>query len=236
MYVFRGVVQRIGDRRVTDGDTINVEVMDPPVILQGHNHRGRVRLWGIDAPESHYLGKNQGQPAKDAYEFLASLLKNGEEVQIHTGVEPVDSHDRILGRVVRKDGLDVNIEILRNGFAAMYQIYPNLDRFNEYRAAFQEAIAKKRGLFASGEDFEYPFEFRMRIDGRLPDKYVGDSETGLYYQPLEYRLVPPPNRIFFFRSEDAARAGFEFRKESVMEETNRKLLAWLREHAPSGGP
>ncbi|HID07682.1 MAG TPA: thermonuclease family protein [Armatimonadetes bacterium] len=227
MYIFRGIVRRIGDKRVTDGDTIRVELINPPVILKRVQHRGRVRLWGIDAPEMHYRGRTQGKLAHEAYEYLRSLLSNGDEVEIHTGVDAVDKHGRILGRVI-KDGVDINLALLRNGYAVLYQIYPNLDHFDEYRAAFMEAMRERRGLFTNGDELELPFEFRMRVDGRLPHKYVADCETGWFYEPIEYPFVPVANRIFFFTRNDAVRCGYRYRRRAYIRVANRRLLQWVQ--------
>ena len=73
---------------------------------------------------------------------------------------------------------------------------------------------------------ELPFEFRMRVDGRRPHKYVGDFETKLLYNPWDYKKVEIPNRVFFFRTDlsKAIKLGYwfkeyEFFKEMVPEGT-----------------
>ncbi|SGO78193.1 Endonuclease YhcR precursor [Mycobacterium tuberculosis] len=55
---------------------------------------------------------------------------------------------------------------------------------------------------------ELPFEFRLRVGNRKPDKFVGDFATKEYVTPEKYREVPLENRVFFWREEDAKRAGY----------------------------
>lgn len=204
MYVINAIV-----REVIDGDTIKFDFPGtPPVAFPRRTFKQRsVRFWGIDAPE-----KKQGEIGEKAKKQLKKLLPAGSEIQILTAIDRTDAHGRVLGRIF-KGGRDVNLRMLKSGWVVMYQIYPNLCNYVQYRSAFMEAKEKKRGLFGL-DSFEWPFEWRMKQEGRPPTKYVGDFSTGYYYYPIEYRLIKPEDRIFFFTESECRKAGFVVRPKS----------------------
>jgi len=114
--------------RVVDGDTIDV---------QGQAGPERLRLIGPDAPEV-------GQPySGQATAFLQNLLA-GEEVYLVRGEGPERDHfGRRLTYVYRApDGLFVNLELVRQGYARVYRAFPF-----EHREAFEfwEARAQAAG-------------------------------------------------------------------------------------------
>lgn len=185
---------------VVDGDTIHLQT---PILGST-----TVRLVSIDTPETNYNGQNQGHHAYDASNYLKQLLPPGTPVTIETDVEEKDSYGRVLGHVW-KGNLDVNKEILRQGHAVTYYIYPNMKYYEEYRAAMLEAKQAGRGIWNPADPLtELPFEFRLRIGGRQPDKYVGDYYTKTYVDPANYPQIPVENRVFFWTEADAQSAGY----------------------------
>ena len=95
--------------RVTDGDTITV-VTDGQKVT--------IRLVGIDAPEKS-RGKHQiGQPfSQTSTKHLASLVLNKPVDMVSYGT---DRYGRTLG-VVYVEGKNVNLEMIRTGFAEVYR-------------------------------------------------------------------------------------------------------------------
>ena len=83
--------------RVVDGDTIVVE-------LQGQ--RERVRLLGIDTPESVAEDRPDQCYGAEAGAYLTDLLPVGTDVALVRDVEPRDQYDRLLAYVVRTDDQD----------------------------------------------------------------------------------------------------------------------------------
>ncbi len=95
--------------RVVDGDTIVVSVA-------GRDER--VRLIGIDTPESVKPGSAVECFGKEASGHLASLLPEGTVVRLVGDVEQRDRYGRLLAYVYREaDGLFVNAAMARDGFA-----------------------------------------------------------------------------------------------------------------------
>lgn len=130
--------------RVADGDTVTV--------LDRQKRSFRVRLAGIDAPErSQAFGTR-------ARQHLAALV-----FRKHVSVEheKVDRYGRIVGKVVI-DGVDVNLEMLRSGFAWHYKTYEaeqNPADRAAYSHAEMDAQRARRGLWADRNPVA-PWEFR----------------------------------------------------------------------------
>ena len=133
--------------RVVDGDT---------VIVRGQDNRLlRVRLIGIDAPESvrpdwpvEYFGK-------EAAAFTRALAE-GKAVRLKYDTQRHDKYDRLLAYVYLPDGRMLNEEMLREGYAHAFTRFPfrYLDKF---RRLERKARKEKRGLWR--EKHERLFHF-----------------------------------------------------------------------------
>ena len=121
--------------RIADGDTLTILSQAtgttgvPPVAQH------KIRLYGIDAPESHQAF---GQKSKH---HLSSLVF-GKDVRV--AYKSRDKYGRILGTVY-VDGKDVNLEMIRAGLAWHYKRF---DSSPAYAAAETEARAVRRGLWS----------------------------------------------------------------------------------------
>lgn len=125
--------------RVIDGDT---------VVLQSSNRAGveRVRLLGVDAPELHRPGTPAQYFARASRAFVTRLLK-GRKVRLEYDWQRTDRHDRTLAYLFLEDGTDVNLEIIRKGYAVPLTRHP-FRRIAEFRAAGQIARQRSIGLWA----------------------------------------------------------------------------------------
>lgn len=108
--------------RVVDGDTVDVVV---------DGVEDRVRLIGIDTPET----KKPDTPIEcygpEASSFLESLLPGGTPVRLERDVVGRDDFGRLLAYVYRADdAIFVNYEIVRQGYATPLTIRPN-DTFED---------------------------------------------------------------------------------------------------------
>ncbi len=111
----------VGD--VVDGDTIDV-------VIDGREDR--VRLTGIDTPEiAHAASGTRPETfgecfGDEAAAYTASLLPVGAQVRLERDVVGRDDYGRILAYVYRADdGIFVNYEIVRQGYAQPLSIPPN---------------------------------------------------------------------------------------------------------------
>lgn len=102
--------------RVVDGDTIDV-VLDLGFDIL---YKSRVRLYGIDTPESRTRNLDEKARGKMAAAFLKDAIDNGTKIVIQTKLK--DSRGkfgRVLGDVV-VDGININQSMVDNYHAAAY--------------------------------------------------------------------------------------------------------------------
>lgn len=135
--------------RVVDGDTLQLETGE------------RVRLIGIDTPELHESSKlerdaqRSGQDKQaikqlgtQAYEFTKKLAE-GKTVRLEFDSEKKDKYGRLLAYVYLADGTFVNAEIVKQGYASLLTIPPNLKYADLLLELYKEARENKRGLWSA---------------------------------------------------------------------------------------
>lgn len=130
--------------RVADGDTVTV--LDPS------NTQHRIRLEGIDAPESHQAFGTQSK--KNLSEMIF-----GKDVTIV--YQKTDQYGRLVGKIVL-DGMDVNLEQVKAGMAWHYKEYQREQSPEDrelYAMAEDEARNARRGLWQDADAVE-PSAFR----------------------------------------------------------------------------
>ena len=181
---------------ITDGDTLRFSpAIDGIAIL---------RLLHVDTPEIGQVPWGDRATAE-----LLRLAPAGTVLRIETEQMRIDPFGRLLGHAIRADGLDINREQLRLGQAVLFVIWPNVGRFEDYRAAEIEAQTAGRGIWNTSAPLtELPFEYRLRFDGGAPFRPVGDYLTRRYVAAPDYRRVHVNNRVFFNNTGDAAAAGY----------------------------
>lgn len=129
---------------VADGDTITV--------FGAGNRQTRVRLQGIDAPESRQAF---GQVSK---QNLSDLVFDR---QVVVEYEKTDRYGRTLGKVIA-GGRDVNLEQVKTGLAWHYKYYQDDQSPSDrrlYADAETEARSARRGLWADSGPVP-PWDFR----------------------------------------------------------------------------
>ena len=102
--------------RVVDGDTIDV-VLDLGFDIM---FKSRVRLYGIDTPESRTRNKDEKVRGKMAGSFLKDAVDKGTQVVIQTKLKDSrGKYGRVLGNVI-VDGLNINETMVKNYLAVAY--------------------------------------------------------------------------------------------------------------------
>ncbi|MEK7101136.1 MAG: thermonuclease family protein [Patescibacteria group bacterium] len=128
--------------KVVDGDTVHID-MD--------GKKETVRLIGMNTPETvdprrpvECFGKEASAKAKE--------LLDGQQVRIETEVSQGerDKYGRLLGYVIREDGLLFNKYMIEEGYAYEYTYRLPYKYQAEFKAAQKEAEAAGRGLWAPG--------------------------------------------------------------------------------------
>jgi len=136
----------------TDGDTLRVALESGTI---------KVRLIGVDAPEisrgdraarqGEQLGRDiativrLGRQAKAAAERLAPP---GTPVRVETDVQTHDRFGRLLAYVFLRDRRMVNEELVKQGWAMVLTIPPNVRYAERFVRAQQHARRHRRGLWS----------------------------------------------------------------------------------------
>lgn len=194
-----------GEKQITglvvsliDGDTIKV--------FDG-NDEHRVRLAGIDAPESDQAF---GQTSK--MNLSSMVLNRTITVFSHKN----DQNGRPVGKVFC-EGIDVNLEQIKAGFAWHSKKYQNeqsdIDR-TTYANAEAAAKAAGLGLWADSKPIP-PIDHRNADDANntkdVPKgAIIGNKNTLIYHTPgcSTYGKVSPKNQTIFTDPQEAEAAGY----------------------------
>ena len=124
--------------RVVDGDTVKVAI---------GGRRDTVRYIGVDTPETHRPGTPVQCFGQAATEYNRRLVA-GRAVLLRTDAEPRDRYGRLLAYVYRRgDGLFVNAALVREGFAAILTIPPNIAHAKELVRLERRARQAGEGLW-----------------------------------------------------------------------------------------
>ena len=120
--------------KIIDGDTIDV-ILDLGFDIM---YKSRVRLFGIDTPESRtrdVIEKEYGLMSK---KYLTNKLKSAKKISIKTYKgEETGKFGRILGDVF-VDGKSVNLMMCNDGYAVKY--------YGQNKKLVEEAHMKNRNL------------------------------------------------------------------------------------------
>jgi endonuclease YncB( thermonuclease family) len=127
-------------QRVTDGDTFVATV---------HGRRERVRVIGVDTPESVDPNRPDEPFGEEASDFAKRYL-DGETVRLAGDAEPRDRYGRMLAYVWLTDGTFWNALLVAEGYAQQLTIPPNVTYAGLFRRLVGEARREDRGLWAEG--------------------------------------------------------------------------------------
>ena len=139
---------------VIDGDTIDVVLPSE----DGNARTARVRLVGIDAPESanHDTSKNTPE-GTEATEYLRSILPAGTDVYLQTDVTDIDKYDRLLRYVWLElpenpdDASELalkmlNARIVADGYADTLYYEPDVRYADEFEKLKKRAVSEGAGV------------------------------------------------------------------------------------------
>lgn len=146
--------------KVSDGDTIHITTPEQTKL--------KVRLYGIDAPETPKINKQTGhvhQPGQPYGEESWKALKNkimGKQVRLE--ILDIDKYRRMVC-MVWLDDRNINLEMVREGYAEAFTEYLKSPYRAEFLKAEQEARAGGRNIWSLPKH-ERPREFRKRLKER----------------------------------------------------------------------
>ena len=129
--------------RVVDGDTLVVSPSPNPASSEGD----RVRLIGVDTPESVAPSRPVERFGKEASEFTRRLCEGRRVRLVFAPAQTQDRYGRTLAYVYLEDGTFLNAEIIRQGYGFAYTRFP-FAYLEEFRALEREARDARRGLWS----------------------------------------------------------------------------------------
>ena len=135
--------------KVYDGDTI---------LVTDRSGRKRVRLLGIDAPETSKGRGQPGQPySQKSRRHLSDLILN-RKITLATFGE--DAYQRLLA-VVFCEGRDINLAMIEAGLAEVYRgRTPRSFDKAPYREAESRARQAMAGMWRQGADYVSPIRWK----------------------------------------------------------------------------
>jgi micrococcal nuclease len=135
--------------RVVDGDTLDIDIPD------GQWKTTRIRLWGVDTPETVRPNTPPQYFGPEASAFTKRLAE-GETLRIE--LLPHDTRDkygRLLAYVHLPDGTMLNRRLVEEGYGYADPRFEHR-RQSEFRKAMTQAQEKKRGLWAHPHPVDWP--------------------------------------------------------------------------------
>ena len=125
--------------KVIDGDTFWTQ--------NSSNTRFKVRIIGVDAPETRKSARKEiGYYGEESKTYLNDLLL-GKKVALISDVDSLDRFGRTLSYVYLEDGTFVNAELVKNGYASILTIPPNVKYADLFLKLQKEARENNRGLW-----------------------------------------------------------------------------------------
>lgn len=125
--------------KVVDGDTF--------WIINGKKENEKVRLIGVNAPESRKSGKKEiGYYGKESKIYLGQLLM-GKKVRLEYDVRKYDRYKRTLAYVYLENGTFLNAHLVKNGYASAMTVPPNVRYADLFVQLQKEAREKRKGLW-----------------------------------------------------------------------------------------
>lgn len=126
--------------KVVDGDTIDIDTPD------GRYNHTRIRLWGVDTPETKKPDTPVMYFGPEASEFTTKLAL-GKSVTVYLDkTNTRDKYNRLLAYILLPDGSYLNELLLSEGYAYADFRFRHIF-YNKYKQLESAARSNKKGLW-----------------------------------------------------------------------------------------
>ena len=126
-------------KRVVDGDTFWID--------DGSAKGLKIRLIGVDAPETRNTGRKEaGRFGKESSDYLSSLIA-GKKIRLEYDVDHFDRYGRTLAYAYLEDGTFVNSKLVKEGYATVMTVPPNVKYAYTFLKLERKARKQKRGMW-----------------------------------------------------------------------------------------
>lgn len=122
--------------RIVDGDTI---------VIDYKGKQEKVRLIGVNTPETVKPNSPVEHYGKEASDFTKKMLTN-KKVELEFDIGQRDKYNRLLAYIYL-DGVMFNKTLVKEGYAQVMTIPPNVKYADEFIKLQKEARENKRGLW-----------------------------------------------------------------------------------------
>jgi len=148
--------------KVVDGDTLDLNVPD------GRFGHTRVRLWGVDTPESVKLNVPPQHFGREATEFTkAQTLDKTVRLELEPYQRTRDDYGRLLAFVYLPDGRMLNGVLVEEGYGYADPRFPHHLQ-SDFRRLQTQARRSQRGLWKDVTSDDLPYYHRDKL--KLPVK------------------------------------------------------------------
>lgn len=178
---------------VVDGDTI---------VLQDGRH---VRYTGIDTPEIDHKNHRAAPMGYEAQSMNRQLVE-GWHLRLVYDREKTDRYGRTLAYVYRSDGLFVNAELLKQGYAYVLYRFPNTSKEEILLSAQRDAMGKGRGIWQT-----------VKKNQKTPHAYLGNRRSRRFHAHdcLKGKSMSEKNRAWLNNQWTAFWAGYAPARECI---------------------
>jgi len=136
--------------KVVDGDTLDIDIPD------GNFSHTRIRLWGVDTPETKDPRTGPMYFGKEASDFATTkALSKKVTVYLEKEKNSRDKYSRLLAYVQLPDGNFLNEELLSEGYAYADTRFKH-GLYNKYKQLESLARSQKKGLWAGVRQEQMP--------------------------------------------------------------------------------
>lgn len=145
--------------KVSDGDTLTVD---------SGGTKLKVRLYGIDAPETGKINRGNGRTSKEGQPFgqesQRALWGKVYHRKVRIDVMDIDRYRRLVS-LVRMGNRNINLEMIREGWSWAYRKYLHSAYASEFIEEEELARRRRAGLWQDNNP-RPPWEFRksQRMD------------------------------------------------------------------------
>ena len=101
--------------RIVDGDTVDANIDCGFDII----FKSRIRLYGVDTPESRTRDLDEKARGKMASAFLQEQINKAELVKVKTKLDKKGKFGRVLGSIIADD-IDLNQAMIEKNLAVAY--------------------------------------------------------------------------------------------------------------------
>jgi micrococcal nuclease len=126
-------------KRVVDGDTIDIAIS---------GNTERVRLIGINTPETKHPTKGMECFGPEASAYTKQLLPKGTKLRVERDIEARDKYGRLLLYVyIENSNVFVNLDLVLQGYARPMVFEPNTAHKADFAQAATQAELRNVGLW-----------------------------------------------------------------------------------------